>query len=346
MNKTVLGTILGSVLLGLIGNKADKEKKVQIGSANKEISYQDSYSVLSKFPPHRITDINKFEEIYESMKKNGWKGRPLIYLGNKFLTGSHRYHALLKLFQHDDLEIEVPVIDIEPYLTEYEIDDIQNSIDQEDILNILKSSKVPESIISIYLQDFDPKQGSANKPNRKKKFIVRSVDQGLKVIQHKDITDNWKKSLRVRPKHRVAVLLPCAATKPFAESPSHKYGYLKALGDKDVDLYVVSEPLGIIPYAWQDKYPNADYDYPPKYLKGKARKLLSERIGEWFKKVYPKYDTVYSALPGHHQRLVNDSTDQKLKEVTINQCRQDTCSDSVFRATAGEYVDYLKREIK
>ena len=194
--------------------------------------------------------------------------------------------------------------------------------------------------------NIDTPSGSANKPKRKKKFIVRSPQQGLKVIQHKDITDNWKKSLKVRPKHRVAVLLPCAATKPFAESPSHKYGYLKALGDKDVDLYVVSEPLGIIPYAWQDKYPNADYDYPPKYLKGKARDLLSERIGEWFKKVYPKYDKVYSALPAHHQKLVNDSTNATLEEVTINQCRQDTCSDNVFRATSGEYVRYLRRQVK
>ena len=135
-------------------------------------------------------------------------------------------------------------------------------------------------------------KGSANKPKRKKKFIVKSAKEGLKVIQHKDITDNWKKSLKVKPKSRVAVLLPCAATKPFAESPSHKHGYLKALGEKNVDLYVVSEPLGIIPYAWQDKYPNADYDYPPKYLKGEARDLLSERIGKWFEKVYPKYQKV------------------------------------------------------
>ena len=109
---------------------------------------------------------------------------------------------------------------------------------------------------------------------------------------------------------------------------------------------MVSEPLGIIPYAWQDKYPNAIMTIHQRYLKGKARKLLSERMSEWFKKVYPKYDTVYSALPGHHQKLINDSTDAKLKEVTINQCRKDTCSDAVFRATAGEYVDYLKREIR
>ena len=60
--------------------------------------------------------------------------------------------------------------------------------------------------------------GSPNKTDRKKKFIVKSAKEGLKVIQHKDITDNWKKSLKVKPKSRVAVLLPCAATKPFAES--------------------------------------------------------------------------------------------------------------------------------
>ena len=187
--------------------------------------------------------------------------------------------------------------------------------------------------------------------NRKKKFIVTSIEEGFRVIKHKDITANWKKSLRVRPKNRIAVLVPCAATKPFSESPSHKYGYLRALEGKDVDVYIVSEPLGIVPYSWQKKYPNADYDYPPKFLRGKAWKLLAERMGEWFDRIYPKYDRVYSALPGHHQKLVKDAIEQseedvKLKSVTISDFRKVSGQTNIFRASSRDYVSFLKDRIK
>lgn len=364
MNKTALGTILGSALLGLIKAKSgNKAKKVNITiSTVSEIEknfpkqFQEIFQKARKIcdsvgiwhNSRELWDSGPFKEGMIAIAHQGVNPIGVLYGGAGITENSGDFSfdvCVLEEYQHQgigeklvDFAIEYAK-NIDKYIY---IQVSENSID----FFLKKGFTVDVWNKDVIYLGYDPQKGSANKPNRKKKFIVRSVEQGLKVIEHKDITDNWKKSLKVRPKHRVAVLLPCAATKPFAESPSHKYGYLKALGDKDVDLYVVSEPLGIIPYAWQDKYPNADYDYPPKYLKGKARKLLSERIGEWFKKVYPKYDTVYSALPGHHQRLVNDSTDQKLKEVTINQCRQDTCSDSVFRATAGEYVNYLKREIK
>ena len=69
-----------------------------------------------------------------------------------------------------------------------------------------------------FAKTFNIKTGSANKSKRKKKFIVRSAQQGLKVIQHKEYYGQLEKSLRVRPKHRVAVLLPCAATKTLCGS--------------------------------------------------------------------------------------------------------------------------------
>ena len=109
--------------------------------------------------------------------------------------------------------------------------------------------------------------GSPNKPS----FVVDSVGQGVKVLNHPDIVKNFKKSLRVRKKHRKAVLIPCASTKPFPQSPSHKHGYLKALKGKDVDIYVVSEPLGIVPYSWSNTYPNNDYDFPPKFVQGRIQ---------------------------------------------------------------------------
>ena len=53
----------------------------------------------SLIPPHGITDVEKFEKIVKSMRKGGWRGRPLVVVGEegmnlyRSLTGSHRIAA-------------------------------------------------------------------------------------------------------------------------------------------------------------------------------------------------------------------------------------------------------------
>lgn len=176
-------------------------------------------------------------------------------------------------------------------------------------------------------------------------FQVNSSAEGLKTMNHPDIMANWKKSLRVKPKHKTAVLVPCAGTKPFPESPSHKHGYLEALDGKNVDVYIVSEPLGIVPYSWSRTYPNDSYDFPPKHVKGQTRDELVRRFAEWYNKVGTKYKKIYKALPGHHLSLVNDAGIPGV-DASISACRDSDCSSNIFRATSGQYVDFLRDIIR
>ena len=185
-------------------------------------------------------------------------------------------------------------------------------------------------------------QGSASKTDTH--FDVDSVSEGVKVLNHPDIVKNFKKSLRVKPKHRRAVLIPCASTKPFPQAPSHKHGYLKALKGKNVDIYVVSEPLGIVPYNWSRRYPNQNYDFPPKYLQGESRDILVDRFSQWYNTIGKKYQDLYLALPGHHFSLVEDAGIPGV-DLSISACRDDACSDRIFRATAQEYIDFLRNNI-
>jgi GNAT superfamily N-acetyltransferase len=185
-----------------------------------------------------------------------------------------------------------------------------------------------------------PRYGSPNKPS----FVVNSVGKGIRVLNHPDIVKNFKKSLRVRKKHRKAVLVPCASTKPFPQSPSHKHGYLKALKGKDLDIYVVSEPLGIVPYSWSNTYPNNDYDFPPKFVQGESREILVDRFAQWYDRVGKKYDELYLVLPSHHFSLVEEAGIPGV-DLSISACRNQSCSDKVFRATTDEYIDFLKSNI-
>jgi hypothetical protein len=183
---------------------------------------------------------------------------------------------------------------------------------------------------------------------RSPRFDVRSPAQGLRAIQHPVITKNFNKALRVRPKNRKAVLVPCAGTKPFPDAPSHKHGYMKALAGKQLDVYVVSEPLGVVPYEWSRRYPQESYDFPPAHLRGAGRELLVDRIADWFERG-PRYEKVYLALPGHHLRLVQDALAQfeelptKIKEVGLGACLDSgACPPGHFRPTSEAYRGFLK----
>lgn len=181
-------------------------------------------------------------------------------------------------------------------------------------------------------------------------LVVRSVVGGLRALRHPAVVKQHRRSLRWKPKNRKAVLIPCSATKPYYESASHKHGYIPGLQGKNVDVFVVSEPMGVIPYAWAGDYPNTAYEFAPKYVRGETRELLVDRIQEWLEKVGPKYDKVYLALPLHHMGMVQDAAeglDLPLSDVSISACRaQPSCPPTAFRATSEAYRQYLRRRVR
>ncbi len=187
--------------------------------------------------------------------------------------------------------------------------------------------------------------------NKGPKFVVKTPAEGRKLIASKVYTDNWNKALGVKPKHRVAVLLPCAGTKPFSESPSHKHGYMPALEGLAVDRYIVAEPLGVVPWAWENTWPNNAYDFPPDKLQGGAWDLLVDRVRAWFTRgPGQRYDKILLALPRHHGGLVKAATvglDLPTVDLSIHACRlEEACSDKTFRATTGDYQAYLRKAVQ
>jgi hypothetical protein len=180
-------------------------------------------------------------------------------------------------------------------------------------------------------------------------FTVRSAAQGLRLIEHPAITDNHERSLRVRPSHRTAVLLPCAGTKPFPEAPSHKHGYLPALQGAAVDVYVVAEPLGVVPYDWSTRWPNNAYDFPPKHLRGPAFDLLADRVRQWLQRVGQRYERIVLALPQHHMRLVQaaaNGLELPLVDASLTACRAQQCPAVAFRATHPSYRRFLRSRVR
>jgi len=133
-------------------------------------------------------------------------------------------------------------------------------------------------------------------------LTVTSFKKGLEIWNAEPVRNFFfNRSLCWDPQYEVAVFIPCSAWKPYPYSQSHKCGYLRALRPalNKIDLFVVSEPMGIVPYYYSDEYPAESYDYDPYcFFIGKLRNPLArksleafvDRLAIWI----GKYDSRYS----------------------------------------------------
>ncbi|MBC7081840.1 MAG: DUF5591 domain-containing protein [Thermoplasmatales archaeon] len=65
------------------------------------------------------------------------------------------------------------------------------------------------------------------------------------------------------PKNKICVFLPCAAIKPYYNSPIHKViNNVLSKYSKEIHKVVISN-AGVVPYEYCDKYPFDSYDWNP-----------------------------------------------------------------------------------
>jgi len=91
---------------------------------------------------------------------------------------------------------------------------------------------------------------------------------GKELLMHPDVLGFYQKVLmKFRPASgkSVALFLPCSAEKPYSNSKTHraiKKALASGLGNKvnDIEEFIVSEPMAIVPRRWEQKYPVAHYD--------------------------------------------------------------------------------------
>lgn len=181
-------------------------------------------------------------------------------------------------------------------------------------------------------------------------LVVRGPVSAVDALRHPAITKQHKQALQWKRRHRAAVLVPCAQQKPYRESRSHRVGYLPALEGKPVDVWVVSDLSGVIPYGWSDRYPNDAYEFAPQYVRGQAREILVERMRQWMRRQGTHYERVYLAVPQSYMDLLlaaGAGLRVGLVDASITRCRQlGACPRSHFRATSSAYVRFLRATIR
>lgn len=106
-----------------------------------------------------------------------------------------------------------------------------------------------------------------------------------------------------------ALILPCSSVKPYRISATHRLAdaIIRRKGlDNDVQIYVLSEPMILVPRELDIYYPFANYDYPPRELEKRYR----DRFIDILAKILPKLDRyrrIVAVLPKHHRTILLDA---------------------------------------
>lgn len=103
--------------------------------------------------------------------------------------------------------------------------------------------------------------------------------------------ENWQKWFNKyyrSPKNKIAVFIPCAAIKPYYNSPIHKI-INNSLDNYDENIHkIVISNAGVIPYEFSDKYPFESYDWNPlaesESIKVKYFEFTRNRIYNYLEK--------------------------------------------------------------
>ncbi|HEY9204992.1 MAG TPA: DUF5591 domain-containing protein [Candidatus Methanoperedens sp.] len=97
---------------------------------------------------------------------------------------------------------------------------------------------------------------------------LQKLTGGYELLWHPDVISFYNYLLEeyeVPNDKKIALFLPCAATKPYSQSRTHKKvieTIQKSCGSQKYLIHelIISEPLGIVPRELEKKYPAAHYD--------------------------------------------------------------------------------------
>ncbi|MCS4540912.1 MAG: DUF5591 domain-containing protein [Euryarchaeota archaeon] len=148
-----------------------------------------------------------------------------------------------------------------------------------------------------------------------KKFEIPEKDWdviGINGVSEKQLThphfEAWHKwiiSEYQPPKKKIAVFIPCAAIKPYFNSPIHKA--FNSIIDKYDSHKIVISNAGVIPYEFSNCWPYNAYDWNPAFETKKIKKSYIEvtmkRIKNFLIKHSPKYKNYVAYLHPNSESL-------------------------------------------
>ena len=108
----------------------------------------------------------------------------------------------------------------------------------------------------------------------------------------------------------IALYLPCSKHKPYSKSfmqlkirrMLYKWGLIDY-----VQIYIVSEPLVLVPYQLEKLFPAAHYDYPPERVSNDEIEIYIKVLREILKKLRQAHKVHIYSLPRFHKAIFENA---------------------------------------
>ena len=173
--------------------------------------------------------------------------------------------------------------------------------------------------------------------------LAAATEDTLRRAEIRRFADRVTGRYRPRFDDHPLVLLPCSATKPYSESPSHAQ-FHRAVGYRG-HVVSVTSPIGAVPQELELVYPAQHYDsvVTGRWTAGE-REFVAEVLGRYLDRA--DYPRVVAHVPDDYRPAVESALDGRDLPVTWTVADHPTDDDSLAAldaALAGEST-YRKRE--
>jgi predicted RNA-binding protein len=131
---------------------------------------------------------------------------------------------------------------------------------------------------------------------------------------YQSVIDEWSST------KKIALLMACSKSKPYSNSMMHKkvQGLIKKHQyEERIQQYIIGEPLIAVPREWEEKYPAANYEFPPNEMTEKGRKIFVNRLKIFIKKISNMHDQFIIFTPNHHRQIILESVNSLIDPVIV-----------------------------
>lgn len=147
--------------------------------------------------------------------------------------------------------------------------------------------------------------------NEKDYIGLNGVSKMQLLHPHFELCHKWFISDYKAPKDKMALFIPCAAIKPYYNSPIHKIINKRLKNYENMIHKVVISNAGVIPYEYCDRYPFDSYDWNPlaedKQIQKEYYKVTKKRIREYLLKHKYKAYISYLRTSSISHKALNDT---------------------------------------
>jgi len=126
------------------------------------------------------------------------------------------------------------------------------------------------------------------------------------ILWHKFLLELFDPRICGKP---YAVIMPCSSIKPYRLSPTHRI-LDSTLSQNNVEqyvqVYILSEPMILVPRELDIYYPFSNYEYPPGELLFQYRKQFVDVLSSLIPKL-EYHRKIVVVLPRHHLSIFLDA---------------------------------------